>query len=89
MTDLGTTSDLEEITAAELRRRQQIHPDLDGEREFRCPRCQAACTQSPSQPSIEYGHRSKCPRRPDHFPYGEPSLLPISPEVATDGGDER
>lgn len=89
-TDLATTPTIEEITLDELRRRQQQTPDFDGEYEYRCPQCQAACTQSPTQPTVEYGHRTRCPRRPDQFPNGEPQAgRPITSEVATDRGETR
>ena len=67
----------------------------DGERELRCPRCRARCTRSPTS-DLEYGHKARCPRRPDHFPYAEgPSydpeedpLLENEPEIVTDGGED-
>jgi len=61
--------------------------------EYRCPRCCCRVTKSPSDPSLEYGHKRHCPRRPDHFgwtkvtydPEADPLLIG-SPEIAVDGG---
>jgi hypothetical protein len=65
--------------------------------EFRCPRCRARCTESPTK-DLEYGHAQGCPDRPDELrryvdgsPY-DPSkdkLAPDPDEVAADGGDRR
>jgi len=77
----------EEIDADELRSRQHGPLPTDGEGEFRCDACNARCTRSPTK-DIEYGHRSRCPHRPDHFPYGRP-VYHVEDPVATDGGEQR
>lgn len=70
----------------------------ENEQEFRCRRCNSRCTRSPTS-DLEYGHKTGCPRRPDHFPYAEganydPAEDPLldddaSPEIVTDGGQVK
>lgn len=64
--------------------------DTEKDREFRCPKCRARCTQSPTDDNTEYGHMSGCPDRPDEWPAGGKYLkncdhVPAQ-QVATDGG---
>ena len=68
-TQIELTSEIEQITAEELARRQQCGRETEKDREFRCPICEARCTEALSS-SDEYGHFTDCPRRPDHLPRG-------------------
>ena len=36
--------------------------------EFRCDHCRSRCTRGPD--GVEYGHKYRCPDRPDHLPTG-------------------
>ena len=61
--------------------------------EYRCPRCCCRVSRSPSDPTLEYGHKDGCPRRPDHFGYATVEYDPVadplllgSPEIVADGG---
>lgn len=49
-------------------RHGSYHFDTDAAREFRCPVCDARCTDTPN--SGEVGHKIGCPRRPDGLPAG-------------------
>jgi len=73
---------VDDITLEELRSRQKQSTTTDKPSEFRCDECDARCTRSPTK-NIELGHRSGCPNRPEHLPYGSPDA------VATDGGEQR
>lgn len=42
--------------------------DTTGDREFRCSTCGARCTRGTD--GTEYGHKYKCPHRPDSLPTG-------------------
>ena len=51
----------------------------DGPGEFRCSECGCRCTRSPSDRTLEYGHRAKtnngrepCSRRPDVLNTSDP-----------------
>lgn len=54
-------------------------PENDIPGRFRCPVCGCAVTRSPSDPTLEYGHRAKanngrepCSRRPDVLDTSDP-----------------
>lgn len=52
----------------ELSDRLNKRPVASGPGEFRCPACQARCTETPQ--GTELGHRPNCPRRPDYLSDG-------------------
>lgn len=65
----------------------------DGPREFRCKRCRAHCTRSPTD-GTEYGHKRGCPNRPkdlQRWVSGDPYDPDKDPQASqqqliTDGG---
>jgi len=74
VSDRGLPDDL---NYPEFRRRQNAIPEPTGEREFRCPRCQARCTRL-TDGNREAGHDPSCPRSMRHG--GQPARA--------DGGEE-
>jgi len=82
------TTDLDRITAEELRRRKRSKLGTEKDHEFRCPICGARCTESSSGVE-EYGHYTDCPRRPDHLPRGGKNIKQTPQALATDEGDGR
>jgi hypothetical protein len=61
--------------------------------EFRCERCGARCTQSPTK-DLAYGHREGCPDRPDHFGWAdgdtyepEEDSVAVNEQLSTYGGE--
>ncbi|MFC6988486.1 hypothetical protein ACFQJD_06755 [Haloplanus sp. GCM10025708] len=85
LTDGGSPVD---ISTEELRSRQFGIGETEKECEFRCPICDARCTEY--QPdATELGHLTDCPRRPDEFPRRGKQYNPNNDALATDGGEKR
>ena len=70
------------------------HIQIQKDSEFWCPRCGSRCTRSPVDGNTEFGHRNRCPRRPEKFGYAtggqyKPEKDPLllgERGVAADGG---